>query len=259
MNTVTLKQCKKQRKISMITCYDYPSARIIDDTTIDCILVGDSVAMTVHGHQDTTQATIDMMTLHTAAVRRGTTKFIISDMPFMSYRKSKDSVLHNVEKLIKAGANAVKIEGAHGNLDTIKHIVYSGVPVVGHIGLIPQHVNALGGFRVQGKTDSTKSQLITEAKQLQETGCFMLVLECIPSDLAATITEQLDIPTIGIGAGPTTDGQVLVWHDVLGMQADTQLKFLKQYTNSYEQIHRAITSYDQDVKTEVFPTLEHSF
>lgn len=243
----------------MITCYDYPSAAIVEQTAIDCILIGDSVAMTIHGYPDTTHATTEMMTLHTAAVRRGTSKFIISDMPFMSYRKSTDSVLTTIERLVQAGANAVKLEGAEGNLELITHIVHSGVPVVGHIGLTPQHINTLGGFRVQGRSDSSKELLLKQAKQLQQAGCFMLVLECVPSNLAQLITEQLEIPTIGIGAGPATDGQVLVWHDILGIQPQTKLKFLKQYVNTYEQIHKAISCFDQDVKSCVFPTTEHCF
>lgn len=259
MNTVSLSRCKNKTKISMITCYDYPSACLIDKTSIDCILVGDSVAMTVHGYQDTTHATVEMMALHTAAVRRGTPKFIITDMPFMSYRKSLDHALDNVEKLVRAGANAIKLEGAHGNLELIQHIVHSGVPVVGHIGLTPQHVNQLGGYRIQGKTETAQEQLMREAEQLQQAGCFMLVLECVPNMLAAKISQELDILTIGIGAGAKTDGQVLVWHDLLGLYPNTSLKFLKQYANSHSLILNALLEYDKEVKAVSFPTAEHCY
>lgn len=240
----------------MLTCYDYPSACIVNDTEIDCILVGDSVAMAVHGHHDTTLATMDMMVLHTQAVRRGTDKFIISDMPFMSYRQSIADTMRNSARLIQAGANAIKLEGAHGNHETITHCVHSGVPVVGHIGLTPQHVNTLGGYKVQGKTPSAKATLLQQALQLQDAGCFMLVLECVPVDIATEITQQLSIPTIGIGAGPHTDGQVLVWHDLLGLIPDINPKFLKKYMRGFDLIKDAIDSYDHDVKQHVFPDIE---
>ncbi len=260
MNILDFQKCKGQQKITMITCYDYPSACIVDSTTIDCLLVGDSVAMSVHGHTDTTTATVDMMVLHTQAVRRGSKKFIVADLPFMSYRKSLENTLDNIERLVQAGANAVKLEGAHGNLNAITHTVHSGVPVVGHIGLTPQHVNTLGGFKVQGKTERAKTQLLEQALQLQEAGCFMLVLECVPYHLAQEITQKLSIPTIGIGAGPYTDGQVLVWHDMLGLQNTLKLKFLKKYLNGYELCRNALQAYDQDVKSCAFPSIEeHCF
>jgi 3-methyl-2-oxobutanoate hydroxymethyltransferase len=260
MNVHDFQKHKTTQKITMITCYDYPSARITDQTNIDCLLIGDSVAMTVHGHPDTTMATVDMIALHTQAVRRGTNKFIITDLPFMSYRKSLEDTLNNVEQLIKSGANAVKLEGAHGNLETITHIIHSGVPVVGHIGLTPQHVNTLGGFKVQGKTEEAKLELLKQAKQLQQAGCFMLVLECVPTDIAKQITDQLSIPTIGIGAGPDTDGQVLVWHDLLGMQNGMKLKFLKKYMDGFGACQQALNAYDEDVKGHVFPDIkQHCF
>ena len=249
----------EQRKITMITCYDYPSARIIDQTNVDIILVGDSAAMVVHGYPDTTHATVDMISTHTSAVRRGTKKFIVADMPFMSFRKSQEDTLNNVQQLITAGANAVKLEGAAGNLELITHIVHSGVPVIGHIGLTPQHVNQLGGFRVQGRDESAQRRLIAEAKQLEEAGCFMLVLECVPTTLAKKITKALSIPTIGIGAGVHTDGQVLVWHDLLGIQTEFQPKFVKRYLEGATLYQNAIEAYDSEVKRADFPCDSHSF
>ncbi|PHQ81622.1 MAG: 3-methyl-2-oxobutanoate hydroxymethyltransferase [Coxiella sp. (in: Bacteria)] len=254
------KMKRLQEKITMITCYDHPSACIIDETAIDLILVGDSVAMVVHGYPDTTHATVDMIALHTSASRRGTSKFIVADMPFMSYRKSRENTLDNAHKLIMAGANAVKLESALGNLDVITQMVESGIPVVGHLGLTPQHINTLGGFKVQGRDANAQAELIEQAKQLEAAGCFMLVLECVPAHLANSVTEQLNIPTIGIGAGPQTDGQVLVWHDLLGMQQHLKLKFLKKYMNGFSLCKQAIDDYNNDVKQVAFPDIQqHCF
>lgn len=261
MNILKLqKQKQNKQKISMLTCYDCPSARVIEATDIDCILVGDSVAMVVHGYENTTMATMDMMVMHTQAVCRGTQKFVIADLPFMSYRKSLADTIINVQRLIQAGAHAVKLEGVEGNLDTISHIVHSGVPVVGHLGLTPQHVNVLGGYKVQGRDEAARTNLLNAAKQLQAAGCFMLVLECIPADLAATVTAELMIPTIGIGAGPDTDGQVLVWHDLLGLQKNIDIKFVKKYLNGFELQQQVIINYDNEVKQQVFPSIkEHVY
>lgn len=249
-----------QHKITMITCYDYPSACMIDDTDVDCVLVGDSVAMVVHGHKDTTMATMDMMVLHTQAVSRGTQKFIIGDLPFLSYRISLANTIRNVQRLVQAGAHAVKLEGADGNLETIKHVVNSGVPVVGHLGLTPQHVNTLGGYKVQARDQAAQEKLLKSALQLQAAGCFMLVLECVPADIATAVTQALTIPTIGIGAGPNTDGQVLVWHDILGLQKDLHIKFVKQYLDGFHLQQQAIQNYSDDVKKNIFPCIkEHTF
>ncbi len=254
------KRKQQQQKISMVTCYDYPSARIIDTTDIDCILVGDSVAMVVHGYKDTTMATMAMMVLHTQAVSRGTQKFIIGDLPFLSYRTSQADTMHNVQRLVQAGAHAVKLEGIDGNLETIKHIVNSGVPVVGHLGLTPQHVHTLGGYKVQARDQAAKDKLLESAQQLESAGCFMLVLECVPSDIATQITQVLSIPTIGIGAGPNTDGQVLVWQDILGLQKDLNIKFVKQYLDGFKLQQQAIQNYSDDVKKNLFPCLKtHTF
>ncbi len=252
---------KNTAKITMLTCYDYPSARSIADSNLDCILVGDSVAMTVHGHASTIMADMDMMTIHTAAVARGLGRqFLIADLPFLGHRGSRSETMANVKRLIQAGAHALKIEG--GDADTcatIAHIVTSGVPVVGHIGLTPQSVLQLGGYKIQGRSNEQAEQLIAQAQQLEAAGCFALVLECIPSDLAKTITQTLKIPTIGIGAGSETDGQVLVWHDFLGLYSDLNCRFIKQFADGKSLFEQAIQRYTLEVQQGHFPSLEHSY
>ncbi len=247
-------------KITMVTCYDYTSAAILNKTKVDCLLVGDSAAMTMHGYRDTVSATVEMMAMHTAAVSRGARdKYIIGDLPFLSYRSSLDESISAVKALMQAGAHAVKLEGASGNAEFISHLVASGVPVMGHIGLTPQFVHQLGGYKVQGKTDESARRLREEALILQEAGCFALVLECVPAAVAEVITKQLAIPTIGIGAGAVTDGQVLVFQDVLGLNGDFRPKFVKQYLNGAELIGQAINSYVTEVKAGVFPGHEHHY
>jgi 3-methyl-2-oxobutanoate hydroxymethyltransferase len=255
---IKLKTDKK--KISMLTCYDYSSAKIINQSNVDMILVGDSAAMVVHGHNSTLPIDIDTMAIHVAAVVRGApNKFIVGDMPFMSYRKSLNENMSAVEKLMKAGAHAVKLEGLQGNEKLIEHIVASGVPVMGHLGLTPQSVNSLGGYRVQGKKADDKQRIIDEALALQEAGCFSLVLECVPHQLAKDITQALDIITIGIGAGNQVDGQVLVINDMLGMSNDFNVKFVRQYLNAEELFLQAFNQYDADVKSTDFPNLKESY
>ncbi len=253
---------KKQsgEKISMITCYDYTSARILADTSVDCLLVGDSVAMTMHGYKDTLLATLPMMCLHTKAVVRGAgDKFIISDMPFLSYRKSLSKNVSAAESLIQAGAQAVKLESATGNTKLIKHLVESGIPVMGHLGLTLQLMHVLGGFKVQGKTQESALRIKEDAALLQEAGCFALLLECIPSPLAQDISQSLSIPTIGIGAGPNTDGQVLVFQDLLGLNTDFKPKFVKTFLNGNEQIKNGVEAYVEAVKIGGFPHDEHCY
>ena len=262
MKTIIEFQNKKKanEKISMITCYDFTSAKIIDQTDIDCVLVGDTLSMLMHGCTDTTGATLEMMAMHTLAVSRGIkTKFIIGDLPFMSYRKSLSETMHAIETLMRAGAHAIKLEGANGNLTTIQYAVASGVPMMGHLGLTPQHTHTLGGFKVQGKTDTACNKLLEDAQSLEDAGCFALVLECIPADLAQTITNTLHIPTIGIGAGPHTDGQVLVLHDLLGLQTELKPKFVKQYFNGEKTFANSINAYVLDVRSGLYPALEHSY
>lgn len=243
-----------KEKISMITCYDFWSAKIINDSPIDCILVGDSAGMVMHGFDSTIPVDIKMMEMHLSAVKKGAPdKFIVADMPFLAHRKGTKHTMDCVEKLMRAGANAVKIEAQAGHEAIIKHIVDSGVPVVGHIGLIPQSVNQLGGYKTQGKDTSSALRLHALAKKLEESGCCALVLECIPESLAKKITDQLYIPTIGIGSGTQTDGQVLVLQDMLGCQKDFSPKFVKKMTNMYESVLTALTDFHDYVQEpEVF-------
>ncbi|MGE3919416.1 MAG: 3-methyl-2-oxobutanoate hydroxymethyltransferase [Gammaproteobacteria bacterium] len=246
-------------KISVITCYDAWSAAIIAETNIDCVLVGDSLAMVMHGHPNTIPASVDMMALHTSAVARSTgKKFIIGDMPFLSHRKGLKSTMDAVEKLMLAGAHAIKVERAEGDEKLLRHIILSGVPVIVHLGMTPQSVMQFGGFQVQAKKDECAQELINHARKLEELGCFALVLECIPEPVAAEITNAVRIPTIGIGAGRYVDGQVLVLHDMLGFNT-FKPKFLKKYLDGLSLIKDALNQYDSEVKEELFPTEEHAY
>jgi len=249
-----------RRTISMVTCYDTWSARIIAATDIDCILVGDSVAMVMHGHDTTIPADIDMMRLHVAAVRRGAPdRLLIADMPFLAHRKGSGAAMEAVDLLMKAGAQGVKIEGAGSTVDLIRHIVESGVPVMGHLGLTPQSIHAFGGYRVQGRGEAAAATIRAEALRLQQAGCFALVLEVVPSTLAAEVTEALDIPTIGIGAGPHTSGQVLVLQDLLGMQPEFKPHFLRTFLDGFDLVREALSRYDEAVKSGEYPSLEESY
>lgn len=254
------KKLEKQ-KIAMITCYDYPSACIVSESNIDCVLVGDSVAMAVHGHNTTITATLDMMELHTLAVARGLkNQFLISDLPFLSHKKSLADTVDSAARLLQAGAHALKIEGAdHDTCNTIQHLVHAGVPIMGHIGLTPQSIHQLGGFKIQGKNQSQIDILIKQALDLQAAGCFALVIECVPAATAEAISLSITIPTIGIGAGYLVDGQVLVWHDMLGLQTHFNPKFVKRYAYTKELLLDAINSYVQQVQLVDFPALEHCF
>src|SRR6267154_6894687 len=261
MNVLEFQKMKdERRKISMVTCYDYSSARVVAESSIDCILVGDSVAMTMHGFSNTLSATTPMMALHTAAVARGApSKFIVADLPFLSYRKGLKEAMDSVHDLMSAGAHAVKLEGVHGHADIVRHIVESGVPVMGHLGLTPQSVNLLGGMKVQARTDAAVEILAGQARELEEAGCFSLVLECVPSEAARKVTDLLKIPTIGIGAGPNVDGQVLVYQDVLGLNPGFKPKFLRVYANTFGIIQAALNAYDRDVKEGSFPPDSESY
>lgn len=245
---------RENKKISIVTCYDYWSATIISESDVDAILVGDSLAMVMHGYTSTLPADTPLMAAHTAAVRRGAPEtFIIADMPFLSHRKSMDSVLDSAGKLMQAGANAIKIEGASGHIDTIRYLVESGIPVMGHLGLTPQSVQAFGGFKVQGKTDEAVVKLLQDAKELEEAGCFSIVVECIPDSVAQELTEILSIPTIGIGAGKQCDGQVLVLQDMLGVNTGYTPKFVRKFLDGASLIKEALNSYNSEVKEESFP------
>lgn len=253
-----LKQLHKP--ITMVTCYDYWTARILAATNIDCVLVGDSVAQIMHGHNSTLPADIAMLENHIYAVKRGIgDKFVIGDLPFMSYRKSPSESMSSVEKIMKAGANAVKLEGVIGNEILISHIVASGVPVMGHLGFTPQSINMFGNSIVQGKGKTQAAELLEAARKLEGAGCFAIVLECIPFSLAAEITDNLSIPTIGIGAGARTSGQVLVLQDLIGANPDFNPKFLKKYIDVFGSIKDAVNEYCQEVETSIFPAQEHCY
>jgi 3-methyl-2-oxobutanoate hydroxymethyltransferase len=216
--------------------------------------------MTMHGHPTTLGATTAMMALHTAAVARGApSKFLVADLPFLSYRKGLKDAMDSVQELMAAGAHAVKLEGVRGHSEIVRHIVDSGVPVMGHLGLTPQSVNALGGMKVQARTDAAIEILAAQARELEQAGCFALVLECVPAGAACKVTELLRIPTIGIGAGPDTNGQVLVFQDMLGMNPTFKPKFLRTYGQVFESIRDALDRYDGDVKDARFPSEKESY
>jgi len=249
-----------QERLVMVTCYDYTMASIIADTDVDMLLVGDSAAMVMHGHDTTLPIDVDEMAMHTRAVRRGAPdKFIVADLPFMACRKGLPAAMEAVEKLMKAGASAVKLEGIRGQEALIRHIVDSGVPVMGHLGLTPQSVNGLGGFRVQGRSDDERQQLREEALACQAAGCFSLVLECVPESLAAELTAALAIVTIGIGAGNATDGQVLVLQDLLGLSANFRPKFVRRYLDGRALIADALERFGNDVRSAEFPAPEERY
>ena len=248
------------RKISMVTCYDAALARALEASAVDCLLVGDSAAMVMHGHPDTLHATVEMMAAHTAAVRRGApTRFLVGDLPFLSFRRGVNAALDAVATLMRAGAQAVKLEGLRGHEDVIGAIAGSGVPVMGHLGLTPQSVHGLGGFRVQGRSDEDARRLLSDARRLEELGCFALVLECVPAPLAARVTAALRIPTIGIGAGAACDGQVLVLHDLLGLGGDLHPKFVRSYCDGFAIVRDAVDRFDSDVKLGAFPQAAESY
>lgn len=246
--------------ISMVTCYDFWSAQIIQDTDIDAVLVGDSAAMVMHGYSTTINSDIDMMCYHISAVKKGLAdKLLIADFPFLAHKKGKKFAMNVVDTFMKLGANAVKLEGAGSTIKLIKHIVDSGVPVMGHIGLTPQSVNSLGGFTLQGLDKNSADKLLNDAKELEDAGCFSIVLEMIPSKLAKEITDILSIPTIGIGAGKRTSGQILVLQDLLGFNKKFNPKFLRKYLKGYELVKDALNKYSNDVKKRKFPSLKESY
>ena len=250
-----------QEAITMLTAYDYPSARLIDIAGVDIILVGDSLGMTVMGYPTTVSVTMDEMIHHCKMVARGTEHaFLIGDMPFMSYQTGRTDAIRNAGRFLKEGGmEAVKLEGGEVVVDLVKAIADSGISVMGHIGLTPQSVTKLGGYRVQGKTADSAQRLIDDAIKLQDAGCFSIVLEAIPAAVAEIITKNLSIPTIGIGAGKRCDGQVLVYHDLLGLYQESTPKFVKQYANLSKLITDAVKQYCRDVQQRKFPSDEHSF
>ena len=251
---------KNNEPIVMLTAYDYPSAKLAEAAGVDMILVGDSLGMVVFGYDSTIPVTVEDMIHHTKAVRRGAPNtFIVTDMPFMSYSTLNDALTHAKAIMQQSGANAVKVEGAGSVLQVISALTEAGVPVVAHLGLTPQSVGVLGGYKVQGKDVESAKRLLEEAKACEQAGAIALVLECVPKQLGEAITKQLTIPTIGIGAGIGTDGQVLVYHDVLGYGVGRVPKFVKQYANVQQTIQQALAEYVADVKTRQFPGDEQSF
>ncbi len=259
---VTFKEAKqKNEKLSMLTAYDYSTAKIIDEAGINGILVGDSLGMVCLGYEDTLSVTMEDMIHHTSAVTRGAKNtLVVADMPFMSYQTCVYDAVVNAGRLIKEGrAQAVKLEGGIEVCDKIEAIVKASIPVMGHIGLTPQSVNAFGGFKVQGKDEEAAKKLIEEALAIEKAGAFAVVLECVPAKLAAIISEKLSIPTIGIGAGVNCDGQILVYQDMLGLFSDFTPKFVKKYENLGEKMNIAFRKYIEEVKDGVFPAEEHYF
>ena len=261
-SVVTFKEMKdRHEKITMLTAYDYSTAKLVDAAGINSILVGDSLGNVMLGYEDTVSVTMEDMIHHGAAVARGAKDaLVIIDMPFMSYQTSTYDAVVNAGRLMKEGrAGAVKLEGGVEMADVIKAIVRASIPVCAHIGLTPQSINAFGGYKVQGKSLEAAKKLIEDAHAVEEAGAFAVVLECVPAALAEKITNELSIPTIGIGAGSGTDGQVLVYADMLAMFSDYKPKFVKQFANLSEQMIGAFKAYDEEVKAGTYPSAEHTY
>lgn len=256
-----MKMKENGEKIVMLTAYDFPSAKQAEKAGVDMILVGDSLGMVVLGYDSTIPVTMDDMVHHAKAVKRGAKEtFIVVDLPFMSYHLSiRDTLLNGARLIQETGAHAVKIEGADEVIDSIQALTKAGIPVVGHLGLTPQSVGILGGYKVQGKNAEAAKKLMEDAKKCEEAGAFALVLECVPKQLAKEISSFIKIPTIGIGAGVHTDGQVLVYHDVLTYGVDRVAKFVKPYAQLNDEIEHGIKSYVNEVKQGIFPNDQHSF
>ena len=261
--TITRLLEKKQfgEPIVMVTAYDYPSATVVDEAGVDLVLVGDSAAMVVLGYPNTTPVSMDEMVMLSGAVRRGLRiPLLVGDMPFGSYEASNEQAIANAQRFIKeAGCDAVKLERGGASADRAKAIVDSGIPVMGHVGLTPQSAVQLGGFRAQGRTAARGKEVIEEALQLQEAGCFAVVLEAVPSELTEALMPHLDIPAIGIGAGPAADGQVLVYHDLLGIWQGRPAKFVRQYEQIRESMVRGVSSYSNEVRERSYPGPEHEY
>ncbi|SKA68777.1 3-methyl-2-oxobutanoate hydroxymethyltransferase [Succinivibrio dextrinosolvens DSM 3072] len=260
VSTFAKRKAEKER-ISMLTCYDYTTAKIVNSSNVDAVLVGDSLGNVMLGYEDTLSVTMeDMITFGHAVARGCKDKLVVIDMPFMSYQVSVEQAVTNAGRLLKEGrGNAVKLEGGKKVAEHIRAITNAGIPVMAHIGMTPQSVNAFGGNKVQGKSELAAKMLIEDALAVQEAGAFSVVLECVPAKLAKIVTEKLSIPTIGIGAGPDCDGQILVYQDMLGMYKDFSPKFVKHFGNVGDQILEAFNKYDSEVKTAAFPSEEHCF
>lgn len=258
----TLKALKQERRpIVMVTAYDYPSAKLVDEAGVDVILVGDSLGMVVLGYDSTIPVTLDDIVHHTRAVARGAKRaLIVADMPFLTYHGTREETLKNAGRLIQEGhAHAVKMEGGEEILPAVRACVQAGIPVMGHLGLTPQAVHQLGGYKVQGKDVASARKIVEDAKRLEEAGVFSIVLECVPEALAQLVTETVSVPTIGIGAGASCDGQVLVFHDLVGFASDLKPKFVKQYADIGQTIRAAVERYADEVRRRAFPGPEHTF
>ncbi len=258
MNVPQFKSSKNIKFLSMVTCYDAFFAKALEKTNIDSILVGDSVAMVVYGEKSTIGATVEMIANHVRAVKSSYSGLIVADIPFLTAQKSQTAFIKDIQKIMSAGANAVKIEGVDGIENKIKSLINTGVPVMGHVGLTPQFINKFGGFKVQGRNPEGEKKIIFDAKKLEELGCYSIVLECVPSKIASTLTKKLKIPTIGIGAGLNTNGQILVLQDLLGL-SDMNLKFVKQFENFMEKTISAVNQYCLEVSEAKFPKEENTF
>lgn len=256
-----LKKYQEGQPISMVTCYDYTFARLVERAQIDMILVGDSLGNVIQGHDTTLPVTVDDIIYHSRAVVRGNSSaLVVADLPFMSYQASPYEALTNAGRLLKEGmAQAVKLEGGASLAPLVAQMTSAGIPVCGHLGLTPQSVHALGGYRVQAREDEAAKRLIADAQALQDAGAFMIVLEMVPAQLARQVTEQLQIPTIGIGAGNATSGQVLVIYDLLGLNHDFKPKFLKHYADLEDAVTEALKAYHEEVTSRAFPDDDHSF
>jgi 3-methyl-2-oxobutanoate hydroxymethyltransferase len=252
---------RRGQKIVMVTAYDAPSGRLADAAGVDVVLVGDSAAMVVLGHDSTVPATMDEMVILTRAVTRGARRpLVVADMPFGSFQVSDEAALEHAIRFVKeAGADAVKLEGAGPSLARVRALVGAGIPVMGHLGLTPQSATMLGGFKAQGRTAAKARQLLSDARALEAAGCFSLVLEAVPAPVAERITAALEIPTIGIGAGAACDGQVLVYHDLLGLYEGRAPRFVKRYADVAGEIRRALEAYVADVRSGAFPEEKHTY
>ena len=252
---------RQGEKLVMVTAYDHPGARLADAAGVDLILVGDSAADNVLGYPSTVPVTVDELLVLVRAVTRGAERpLVIADMPFGSFQVSDEAAVANAVRFVKeAGADAVKVEGAGPILARVQALVGAGIPVMGHIGLTPQSATMLGGFKAQGRTAAKAQRLLADARALEAAGCFAVVLEAVPAAVASRITEALTVPTIGIGAGPGCDGQVLVWHDLLGLSDRTPARFVKRYANLGEEIKRALETYAREVRSGDFPAAEHTY
>ena len=265
-NRVTVPSVKESKvslgsdPLVMVTAYDAPGASMVDEAGVDLILVGDSVAMVVLGYDDTLQVTVEDIAYHTAAVNRANpSALVVADLPWMSYHISISETVRNASTLIRSGAQAVKLEGGRRRIPMVEALVSAEIPVMGHIGLTPQSVNTMGGFRIQGRDVKAANDLVAAAKALVHAGCFSIVLECVPSVVASMVTDSVDVPTIGIGAGSGCDGQVLVFHDLLGIEKRTTPKFVRRYADLHTEGVKALKRFSSDVRNKKFPSTEESY